>query len=332
MGHGRRRVPWLIALAAMLLLGLPPVAPAYEGDQSCIDTTKVFERAKVRSQAAQLRVKRAKAALAKAIRQRKPHAVIRGLRGKLETARGELASARKAVAQARENRDASCQPQPGLYLSLGDSVAAGYGASASANSFVQLLYAHYQATLGVTQLSNLARPGETSGSIRSQGQLASGLAAINGPTDTRVVTIDIGGNDALQNLCADWSASSCALRSNVSATLADLQAALAADPGDERLIAMLYYNPGTGTASESSYDSKLLGANQAFSCTDTGSDLGVNEIIAQEAAVHGALVANPYPAFKSAGQSFIASDHLHPSDAGHAAIADAFEAAAATCP
>src|SRR3954447_5658530 len=139
MGHGRRRVLWLIALAAMLLLALPPAAPAYEGDQSCVDATKVFEQAKARSHAAQLRVQRARAALARAIRQAKPRAVIRGLRSKLRTARAQLASAKQAVAQARENRDASCGPQPGLYVSLGDSVAAGFGASASANGFVQRL-------------------------------------------------------------------------------------------------------------------------------------------------------------------------------------------------
>jgi hypothetical protein len=103
---------------------------------------------------------------------------------------------------------------------------------------VDRLFPHYQSTLGVTQLSNRAQSGEDSGSIRTGGQLASALADINAASDTRAVTIDIGGND---RECADrWA--SCPFRYNLFATLSDLKEALDSDPGTESFAAMAYYN------------------------------------------------------------------------------------------
>jgi hypothetical protein len=55
-----------------------------------------------------------------------------------------------------------------------------------------------------------------------------------------------------------------------------------------------------------------------------------NAVIFQEARRHAALVADAYPAFKQGGQAFMA-DYIHPNDAGHAAIADAFREASVPC-
>ena len=215
----------------------------------------------------------------------------------------------------------------GLYVALGDSVAAGSA------TYVDLLFSSYQSTLGVTRLSNRAEGGEDSGSIR-RGQLDRALSDINAASDTRAVTIDIGGNDRFD--CADsWD--SCRFRANFAATLSDLKTALITDPGREKFIAMAYYNPASGLggdqpfSGEAWYDAQLLGSDLTISCqTSAGPDVGINDVIFQEAGRYGAGVANPYPAFKVGGQSFMA-DSVHPNDAGQAAIADAFLHPSAGC-
>ena len=214
----------------------------------------------------------------------------------------------------------------GNYVALGDSVAAGGGASSPSKSYVGRLFSHYRSALGVNLLYNRAQYGETSGSIRGW-QLDRARADINAASDTRAVTIDIGGND-VPTCAGNWA--SCGFRQNFAATLSELKAALDADPGQERFVAMAYYNPASGLGGsapgtgESWYDAQLLGSDLAISCqTSTGPAVGLNDVIFQEAGRYGAGVANAYPAFKRGGQGLMA-DQLHPNDAGHAAIADAF--------
>jgi lysophospholipase L1-like esterase len=240
---------------------------------------------------------------------------------KAELARDIVADRGGSAPQSLTNVDGA------LYVALGDSVAALSG------SYVDRLFPHYRSTLGVTWLSNRSRSGETSGSIRTSGQLASALADINAPSDTRVVTINIGGND--RSDCTDrWA--DCAFRNNLSATLADLRAALDADPGAEPLIAMAYYNPASGLGGEAPssgewwYERQLFGSDLVIDCEITsGPRVGLNDVIFQEARRHGALVADAYTAMKEGGQAFMAG--IHPNDAGHAAIADAFREASVPC-
>ena len=237
-----------------------------------------------------------------------------------------------ALGNAPEPASGTGQSSSALYVALGDSVAAGAGIS-----YVPRLFPHYQSTLGVTDLSNRAENGETSGSLRTGGQLDSALADINAASDTRAVTIDIGGNDALSLQCRGiWD--SCPFRYNFFATLSDLRAALDSDPGSESFAAMAYYNPASGLGgdgqpySEPFADRGLLGTDLAIDCqTTAGTRVGLNDVIYQEAGRRGALVADPYPAFKAGGQSFMA-DPIHPNDAGHAAIAAAFREASPVCP
>ena len=259
-------------------------------------------------------------AKADAARQALRKAKKSGSTKKVKKAKRRLADAREELGEAKALRDTACT---NLYVALGDSVTAG-------TSYVTELAERYGPTLGVTVASNRAQGGATSGSLRTSGQLANALADIGATSDTRVVTIGIGGNDALGGCVAN--SPSCAFRSNFSATLADLRAALAADPGDEPLIAMAYYNPasGTGSAQEAQYDTGLHGDDGVLDCGGTGSRLGLNDVIAQEAAAQGALLANPHAAFKQAGQAYMA-DSLHPNAAGDTAIANAFLAAGPPC-
>lgn len=219
-----------------------------------------------------------------------------------------------------------------VYIALGDSVAAGLGASCPANSYVNRLFANYQSTLGVTELLNVAQPGTSSGGIG--GQVSSAVAKINdSSTDTKVVTINIGGVDALGSCPFGSDPCTDSFKTNFTSALSQLQGALGTDSGTESLIAMAYPNPytGTGSPAESAWDAKMFGNPQALDCSDTGAEVGLNDAIDQVAMAQGALFANPYPAFTTGGQAFISSDHLHPNDAGYQAIANSFIAAGAPC-
>jgi lysophospholipase L1-like esterase len=44
------------------------------------------------------------------------------------------------------------------------------------------------------------------------------------------------------------------------------------------------------------------------------------------------LGCDAYPGIKAAGSSMISGDHIHPNDAGHQKIAEAFEAPIPACP
>jgi len=215
----------------------------------------------------------------------------------------------------------------GPYVALGDSIGAGAGAGPPPGAgYVYLLYDEYASSLGATSLLNRSQSGATSTSLISGGQLDTALADIDAASDTKAVTIDIGGNDYLNGTCrGDWDdPSGCPFRANLATALGALKQALGNDPGDEPFTVMAYYNPGAGTASAGVYDADLLGANGRIDCTDSGADVGLNDVILQEAATLGIAVADPYPAFEAAGQSLMSGDGIHPNAAGHQAIAEAF--------
>jgi lysophospholipase L1-like esterase len=105
------------------------------------------------------------------------------------------------IAPASSARTSSAQ-QGGLYVALGDSIAAGLGASSLVKSYVQLYYGYLQSSgSGVTGILNPSRPGATSTDLRKQ-QLGNAVAVINQSSDTKAVTIDIGLNDLLRTSSA----------------------------------------------------------------------------------------------------------------------------------
>jgi lysophospholipase L1-like esterase len=222
------------------------------------------------------------------------------------------------------------------YLNLGDSLAAGSGASSTSNRYADLLYADYQTSLDANQLISRAQGGTTSGGMRTGGQLATALADINDVSDMKAVTISIGGNDALSGSCTNqWdNPSACPFRANFADILNQIRGALAADGGDEVLLVTALYNPasGEGTPQEAGYDLTLLGSNGTLGCNDTNTSVGANDVIFQEAGAQGVRVADPYPAFKANGQAYMSNDNIHPNDAGYAAMAQAFRDATILCP
>ncbi|MGK2931508.1 MAG: SGNH/GDSL hydrolase family protein [Solirubrobacterales bacterium] len=210
------------------------------------------------------------------------------------------------------------------YIALGDSV------TKLGTTYANDLYdSDYGPTgLGADEFLNRAELGAKSDSILSGKQLTTALADIGAPSDTKAVTAAVGGGDALFGACdSNFDVpAECNFRANYISILQQLQAALATDPGTEPLTVLAYYNHKNGLDTEAEFDRKLLGANDEVGLCDSGLDVGLNDVIFQEAGSLGIPVADAYPAFKKAGQDFVLPDGIHPTAEGHAAIAEAFRA------
>jgi lysophospholipase L1-like esterase len=225
---------------------------------------------------------------------------------------------------------ASGAQQRGLYVAVGDSITAGLGASSVYKSWVELYYGYLQSNgSGVADLVNLGRAGDTSTDLRSQ-KLGRAVADIDDTSsDTKAVTIDIGINDfPLDPNCPTANAPACPLTANLRATLSALNTALANDPGDETVQVMEYYNPDIGTSNESATRQLLLGSDGKVDCSGAGAAQGLNDLIHCIGIELGARPIDVLAIFDAAGEAFLAADHVHPSDAGHLAIAKAFGGAA----
>ena len=207
----------------------------------------------------------------------------------------------------------------GTYVALGDSVSAGFGAL-TGPGFVE----QYHAYLGLDRLANLARGGETTAGMRAPGgQLEQAVAGIDGPDDTAVVTLGIGGNDARGACTGGVAVPPCTFLTDYPAIVGALAAALARDPGEETFQVMQYYNPYAGTAFEAAAAIVLLGDDRRVDCAATGTAVGFNDAIACLGRAAGATTVDPYPTFALAGQALLA-DGLHPNELGHAYLACLF--------
>ena len=199
---------------------------------------------------------------------------------------------------------------------------------------------------GADYFENLAVGGETSGTFLT-GQFGAAIAAINdGATDIELVTLTIGGNDLLDLLNSpdcqpDPTALDCqaavaaalgGFAANFPTILGGLVAALAADPGEETVLVMTYYNlfPGTGSVFEGAVDAALLGSDGVLSPVGTDPAPGLNDLIAWIAAAPalGATVIDVQPIFDGKGPvlTHIGEGDIHPNNAGYAQIANAFRA------
>jgi lysophospholipase L1-like esterase len=235
-----------------------------------------------------------------------------------------------------------------LYLALGDSVAAGVGASDPAvTAYVPLFHDLLREELACRHsgkpgcrklaLRNLAKGGATSASLIDT-QLRVAVAELHARNhdrharnDVRVITIDIGGNDVFDAVpsCTAGPTPEClrliqttlqAFARNFSRILGGLRAAAGQDTA---IIAMTYYNPLPSchlSALASLADNVLEGG--------PGFDGRLNDLIRLISAENGVAVADTYG--KLAARDLVGgTDCLHPDDSGHRIIADVFAAALA---
>ena len=241
---------------------------------------------------------------------------------------------------------AAAPPSQPLYLALGDSVAAGAGAQPpTTEGYVpelrDLLEAQVPCGRGQALgcrlgLVNLAVPGATTETLIGD-QLPTALSVIRQRRatatpidDVRLITLDIGGNDAfgpiLQACSTDPQAPSCATRistalggvaTNFETILSDLREAA----GSGTTIAvMTYYNPLPAcflSEQESLADLVIEGGGPV--------PTGLNDIIRAQAAAHDAVVAETGPEI-DADDLVGGRDCLHPNTSGHDNIAAAFDA------
>lgn len=233
---------------------------------------------------------------------------------------------------------------PPEYLALGDSVAVGEGASdAASTGYVPILGRHLaqtltpgrastapgaQATGSYFNVTNLAVGGETSETLITGGQLQAAVDLIgsrnsNGSTsdDVKVITLTVGGNDLtpLFDYCPQVAPAQCIERATevVEAYGQHLfvilgQLRTAAGP-ESRIVVMTYYNPLVNPACPLADFAPLA------------------ELIRVElnSTIEG--VAAAVPAIEVAdvgeaglGPNDVQPDCLHPTDSGHAKIAETF--------
>jgi hypothetical protein len=210
----------------------------------------------------------------------------------------------------------------GRYVAIGDSIAG------QTESYVD----RFAARLGIVDLHKL-----TSGSTAAQALISVLPAArtlIDDPTDTRVVTVQIGGHDYLTGHCdRDWNRPSCDFADSLAALLGGVGGALEADPGSEQFLLVAYYNPasGLGDARERFFDVGLLGADARLDTAAHGDEWGQTDVSGWLACRRGATLVDPWPAFKAGGQSFMA-DSLHPNAAGQETLTNLLENPAAGGP
>lgn len=262
-----------------------------------------------------------------------------------------LASAGLTVALAAP---AAATSIPTLYLALGDSLTEGVGASVpDRNGYVPRLAGYFQGAShgGADTLVNLGVGGTTTGQLLA-GQVVTAVGLIlDEGTDTRVVTISVGGNDLLNLLndpsdvclaaptspaCQGLVANAMSgVATNMPQILGSLQWALAQDPGNEKIFVLLPYNAfdGTGHPLEPLIAAAMRGADLAIDCAANALNpayVGLDDILGCTAAYMGAVVVDAYPAFEGRalelthmGEGF----DVHPNDDGHAVLAKLHRAA-----
>ena len=238
------------------------------------------------------------------------------------------------------------RPATTHYVALGDSIAAGQGASVEdrfgyAAVFNQFYRVDHR---GPERHDNLAVPGENSSSFFDD-QMAGAVEVIEDTdTEVEVVTLTIGSNDLLPLLRSEPCASApggpecqgavgvalAGFAGNYTAILTGLTGALATDPGEGRVLVTTYYNPydGTGHPFETPVDITLVGVDGTIDCAANAVDptkVGLNDLIACIGGSFGAETVDVYPLFdgEAPGLTHIGEGDVHPNDAGHRVIADA---------
>ena len=228
-----------------------------------------------------------------------------------------------------------------LYVALGDSLSAGVGATVyTEQGFVPLIH---EALGRQFALLNLGIAGYTSTQMIEEGTLERAITEIeqrnhddNAGNDVEVVTLEIGGNDLLDiffdlvlpgrcpNVTQGLERPECvdALRRALDRYEPNLDLILdrlhEADP-DLNIFLMTLYNPWSGG------DPALSGLAELALEGDPATPFpeGLQDIIRRQAEANDVPLVEVYPLFAGKTKEFIASDRIHPNDAGYRVMADA---------
>ncbi|MCU1539022.1 MAG: hypothetical protein JWP82_3373 [Humibacillus sp.] len=201
----------------------------------------------------------------------------------------------------------------GYYLALGDSLAAGYlhgTGDHRTDGYVGPVLSALQARAPQTQLVNLACSGETTTTLLKGGicsyeagsQLAQAVTFLRDHAgSTRLVTLDIGGNDVafcgailLPAVCTDPALAT--LRTNLGTVLETLRAA--AGP-TVQIVVLNYYDPFLVYWLRLGADQPIFRDAALTSVRLLAGAGGVNEAIATASAAVSADVADVQGAFST---------------------------------
>ena len=219
-----------------------------------------------------------------------------------------------------------------LYLMVGDSVAAGNGATPGHSAF-DLYCAYLKSAAGgrlVDQCGQEIASGTTQYLLDS-GRIQKAVNDIRASTDTPVVTLSIGAYDFTSS-CQPITAASCKFLHNMRTILNQLETALATHPGPHVIKWLEYYNnyhnnPFANPAIDQSAAVAELGNDLAFTdCSSADLSLiGWIDAINCIAKEKGATPVDTYTLFQnSCTNKDCFSDNAHPNDKGYGLIFDAF--------
>jgi lysophospholipase L1-like esterase len=256
-------------------------------------------------------------------------------------------------AAGRPTAAAAATAKPLYYLALGDSLAAGTGASTTNNRYVNVLYQHELSRFPTLQLENIACGGATTTSMidgpgcsyASGTQLGDAEAFLRAhPRQVAFLTIDIGANN-VDGCQVGQSISATCVQSGLSHITAELPQILsgleAAAPG-VAVYGMNYYDPFLGEW--------LTGAGGQAVAQQSEVEVGVlNTLLTQLYATGGAATADPATLFQTTDFALTGSylgvtepqnvadvcnwtlfcsggGNIHANDTGHGLVATAFAA------
>lgn len=243
-------------------------------------------------------------------------------------------------------------PPVKYYVAMGDSMAAGTGASTTANRYVNVIYQHELAQYPGLQLVNLACGGATVGSVingpgcsyttgTQLGDAEAFLAAH--PKQIAFVTIDIGANNVDGCLGSSGIDIPCVQTGlgQITTLLPQILSGLRGGYPGLAIYGMSYYDPFL--------NQWLTGASgQAVAEQSVTYAVALNGILAQIFGAAGASTADPATLFDTtdfaltgtyqgtvvpqnvalicAWTLMCSQNNIHPNDLGHAVVAQAFEA------
>jgi lysophospholipase L1-like esterase len=214
----------------------------------------------------------------------------------------------------------------GLYLALGDSIAAGQGASdAATTSYVGLIAAELRERFGdELQVESLAEGGDTTQDLIDK-QLAAAVERLR-EGNVLLVTLTISGND-LNHVQDSPDAAACiADPARPPCPVPDILVGT-----EERLDSILEQLRQAGpdtTIAIQVYPNLFSGTGHMFERPAEIAFGLLNDVITRAAERHDVLIADPRADFAGRGDEL---SHLldptpdpHPNDAGHRVVAEAF--------